>query len=746
MRLSHHTEPAQPGSTNLDAVEIGPSWVVVADGVTPKSEPSGCTHGTHWYTTTLVSAVAAMLGAETNRALPDLVREAIATVADSHGDSCDLGHPDHPSAMLAVLREHDSDLDYLVIGDVLVLIEVDDAVRSITDVRPDALPHFAPAFVQSRRNAPGGFVVAAGAPNVVDRAVYGTVPRAMVARAGVFTDGAARLADRFGQLDHPQLLDLTEFAGPARVVQRVRAAERDESPAELARRRGKQHDDATAVMVELLDLYSAGATRLLDRAAALTRRLREAMDLEVWCGMVAALARDYHALSDLGEPPGAALRYRRTADLLTLLARGVYAGAMGRPALPLSPWPSLAGVPKALELQYSARVTALSAARLRAIQGHLVEEFAEHVRADTDDVAVAVVIEQVAHTYMLAVRQPAHGRRPLSTGDESLLNRIAKQRARCTGEDPRAAAQRLAPVVRAFAPEQQEAVEAALTRGFETRLLGAGIQIVDERIREAVLPLASTPEQQRLEAEVLLTLGRVLTDPRGVRLVGRSVVPRIHLHADGTIDLHLRQSLGGVFLRALLPRVDGAQVIGAPGVRVRPMPIGVRLRLAHNSSASIHVFGIGEETLRKATADVAEQAGVLIDPGHTNRPLLDPERDAAANPHNADLSALLRRIHSIGEATRMTVTSDSHGVALSWRDGRDAPTVACALAHPLTGLSGDEFQVTGSPQPGERDTVSVHAASASAVFTLRRERGRAAAARKSTSPGAAAHLTPVRTK
>src|SRR5204863_8251913 len=105
---------------NLDVVELGLSWVIVADGVTPMPGPSGCRHGTHWYTTPVVAVLADLLDTNPSTALPDLARAAITAVADSHRDTCDLTHPQHPSAMLAVLREHPAGLDYLVIGDVLV--------------------------------------------------------------------------------------------------------------------------------------------------------------------------------------------------------------------------------------------------------------------------------------------------------------------------------------------------------------------------------------------------------------------------------------------------------------------------------------------------------------------------------------------------------------------------------------------------------------------------------------------------
>jgi hypothetical protein len=69
------------------------------------------------------------------------------------------------------------------------------------------------------------------------------VPRDRLDCAGLFTDGASRLAERHG-LPWGDLVRLLEQSGPAAVVERVR--HEDERVA--GRNPGKTHDDATAVL------------------------------------------------------------------------------------------------------------------------------------------------------------------------------------------------------------------------------------------------------------------------------------------------------------------------------------------------------------------------------------------------------------------------------------------------------------------------------------------------------------------
>jgi hypothetical protein len=65
----------------------------------------------------------------------DALGEAIEETAAAHRDTCDLNHPDTPSAALAIARMRDGLLRYLVLGDVTLAIETTDGLRIITDNR-----------------------------------------------------------------------------------------------------------------------------------------------------------------------------------------------------------------------------------------------------------------------------------------------------------------------------------------------------------------------------------------------------------------------------------------------------------------------------------------------------------------------------------------------------------------------------------------------------------------------------------
>lgn len=64
------------------------------------------------------------------------------------------------------------------------------------------------------------------------------------------TDGASRLVEVFREADWAGALALLRKEGPEGLIARVRALERGD-PEGAAHPRGKAHDDATAVLVEL---------------------------------------------------------------------------------------------------------------------------------------------------------------------------------------------------------------------------------------------------------------------------------------------------------------------------------------------------------------------------------------------------------------------------------------------------------------------------------------------------------------
>ncbi len=234
---------AAPGGASEDVVVTGNDFVAVLDGATavPGLE-TGCRHDVVWFARALGGALARRLIGCAGTLAP-LLSEAIEDVMGQHAGSCDLSNPDSPSATVSILRRRDDRLDYLVLADSPVLLDLDgEGVRPILDDRLDHLPDYSVAGVGRSRNR--DFWVASTVPAAADQALIGSVPYSSVRRAAVLSDGAARLVERFGQLSWTQLLDLLESAGPAALIARTRSVEESVPVA-----RGKQYDDATVALV-----------------------------------------------------------------------------------------------------------------------------------------------------------------------------------------------------------------------------------------------------------------------------------------------------------------------------------------------------------------------------------------------------------------------------------------------------------------------------------------------------------------
>ncbi|WP_329202835.1 MULTISPECIES: UTRA domain-containing protein [unclassified Streptomyces] len=273
------------GHANEDIVHVSPTGVVVLDGLSaPKDLPMGCVHGTPWFVRQLGTCLINLIG-DNAVSLRAALRTAIAEVNDLHRDTCALDQDAVPASTVVMIRERDDVLDYLVLSDnVLVLDLGDEGVRTITDKRveevageemraalqgPTGTPEHAARVsalvtVQRRlRNRPGGYWVAATDPAAADEAIAGTVDLARVRQAALLTDGASRLVDSFGALSWAQLLDLLRSEGPAALIARTREAELADPVGERWPR-FKRSDDATAAYVRIGQPVplSSGAQRL----------------------------------------------------------------------------------------------------------------------------------------------------------------------------------------------------------------------------------------------------------------------------------------------------------------------------------------------------------------------------------------------------------------------------------------------------------------------------------------------------
>jgi hypothetical protein len=271
MRTSIATESAKPDRPNEDFAATTDELAIVLDGATtPGILDTGCTHGTRWFSRNLGAEIIYQLTIEPTMTLADGLASAIKGLAERHAATCDIGHPGHPSATVAMLRETAYSIEYLVLSDATAAINTARGVEVITDPRldqvandfnqalrdaPQGTQRHDEAFadlttaLRTHRNRPGGFWVAAVDPQAAYEARTGAIARADVLSATVMSDGASILADRFNVMQWTDMLSLLADDGPHALLREVRRVE--DSDAQGTRwPRGKVHDDATVIFCQ----------------------------------------------------------------------------------------------------------------------------------------------------------------------------------------------------------------------------------------------------------------------------------------------------------------------------------------------------------------------------------------------------------------------------------------------------------------------------------------------------------------
>ncbi|WP_436970915.1 hypothetical protein [Micromonospora coxensis] len=271
MRVRSASTAAPGRLENEDVVfRFGP-LVGVLDGATvPDGFDTGCVHGPAWFVRHLAARIGLAVAARPAATLVSSLAAALLAVRADHGDSCDLDHPGTPSATVCLLREGVDEIDYLVLCDSPLVLDVGGRVEVVSDDRLDVamadlrriaagLPadadpqtrfRQAVSVQRERMNRTHGYWVAATDPDAAYHAVAGTLPLRgpnAVRRAVLLSDGASCAVEQFGLFDWAGLLDLVTAEGPGALIDRVRAAER-EQPDRL--RRHKRADDASAVLCE----------------------------------------------------------------------------------------------------------------------------------------------------------------------------------------------------------------------------------------------------------------------------------------------------------------------------------------------------------------------------------------------------------------------------------------------------------------------------------------------------------------
>ncbi len=269
VEVSFATWPGSMSRPNEDFVTASPIVTVVLDGLSsPRALGMGCMHGTPWFVAHLGTQVVSAATTAQDAPLMDLVADAITRVADSHAHTCDLEHPGTPSSSLAVVREHDQRVEYLLLFDSVILLDGPSGLTVLSDRRVDAFaqqehlatrehPIGSPAHqdrvqelvaVQRRhRNQPGGYWVAGAKAAAAYQAVTGSRPLDQVSRAALLSDGVSCLVDCYAVVDWLELLGSMQQHGPAHVMSRVREVE-DADPTGTRWPRYKRSDDATAAL------------------------------------------------------------------------------------------------------------------------------------------------------------------------------------------------------------------------------------------------------------------------------------------------------------------------------------------------------------------------------------------------------------------------------------------------------------------------------------------------------------------
>ncbi|MEU7861259.1 ATP-binding protein [Nonomuraea sp. NPDC049141] len=243
------TEAASADRANEDFVGAIPNGVVVLDGAGyPPELQTGCRHSVAWYARTLGTSLLGTLGIE-DGSLTDALARSIKAVASVHSSTCDLAHPGSPSAIVVALRRTNTTLEWLVLSDSVLVLDVDAAAEPIVitderlddvaaDLRTHLTDHPSPSKAHGKerhrfqeallqhRNKEDGYWVASTDSLAAEHALTGTMPINSVRAAAPLSDGASRLVDLFQLATWRQFMDILAADDPGELINQVRKAER----------------------------------------------------------------------------------------------------------------------------------------------------------------------------------------------------------------------------------------------------------------------------------------------------------------------------------------------------------------------------------------------------------------------------------------------------------------------------------------------------------------------------------------
>lgn len=273
------SRPADVEHANEDWYAVTDDLVIVLDGATIRTD-TGCVHGLPWFTHQLGAAIiAAAQSADTS--LNDVLAGAIRQVRGLHADTCDLTHPGTPSAAVGIARRATDRWEWLVLGDITVMVETadelavtcDDRVSKVavperrecdrhllgTDEKMTAIQAMKPLELAAR-NTSDGYWIASVVPEAAEHASTGNDLLTAVKRIAVCSDGAMRALDHTTLTTHDSVMRALRAGGPHFLIDQVRTAEHHDLEGRRVPR-NKITDDATAVYLDTVTAEHRAPTR-----------------------------------------------------------------------------------------------------------------------------------------------------------------------------------------------------------------------------------------------------------------------------------------------------------------------------------------------------------------------------------------------------------------------------------------------------------------------------------------------------
>lgn len=237
-----------PDRQNEDFVGAVPGAVVLLDGAGVPGSEAVCRHGVAWYAHRLGAALLERLFGEAGVELVAALADSIRHVAELHRHTCDIASPISPQASVAIVRFSGDRVDYLVLADVFVVLDLAGAgPQVVTDPREVSARSECMSALQGRatgtseyeqvlasvrddfrapRNRPGGFWVAKDDPHAAMQSVTGSMTLERLHGTALLSNGASRVVTPYQLAEWPAVIGLMRTRGPDEILRRVRTAEK----------------------------------------------------------------------------------------------------------------------------------------------------------------------------------------------------------------------------------------------------------------------------------------------------------------------------------------------------------------------------------------------------------------------------------------------------------------------------------------------------------------------------------------